>query len=136
MINKFSVAKAFRDRSDATAAASGIRLVGAGEGYKSDPEEEFIEEMVLFGDDNPVGISDTSSDIMVGVYQINANVPIAERKWAALILVDTWAAAFPKGLKLTHNLQMVRVRKSYISPMITGKTHLTYILSIEFTVIN
>ena len=43
--------------------------------------------------------------------------------------------AFPKGLELTFNSQMLRVKASSLSPQLENETHLIDILSVTFSVI-
>lgn len=138
MISKFDLAKALRDHAKLVAISEGITLISIDdpEGYNPDPNTPYLEEMVLFGPDRPIGIADASRDLQVGVYQININRPKTEAKWVGLRLADTISIAFKKGTELTYNGQMVRMREQELRPMLVNATHKTFILSIVFTVIN
>lgn len=134
-ISKFDLAKALRDKAKLVADANSYTLIGEGVSFSTDPNATFIQEFVLYGDDNPVGVSDTSSDIQIGIYQLNINVPKNQSKWVALEIIGVLDTAFPKGLELTFNSQMLRIKSSSLSPQLENDTHLIDILSITFSII-
>lgn len=136
MISKFDLAKALRDHADIVATTEGVDITSISSSYEADPNTIFVEELVIFGVDRPVGLSDDSSDYQTGIYQLNINTPRTGTKWPGLELVDAFSAAFKKGTELVYNGQMVRVREQEVRPMTVHDTHLTHILSIVFTVIN
>ena len=135
-ISKFDLAKALRNQAKIVADANSITLVGNGEGFSPDVNLSHIEEIALFGDDNTLGHEDTSSDMQVGVYQLSVHTPKIQTKWEALRIIDILQASFVKGLELTFNGQLLRLRNGSISTMDQNETHLIFHLSIVFTVIN
>jgi hypothetical protein len=136
MISKFDLAKALRNQAVIVTDANSLRLVGNGESFSPDVNESHVEEIVLYGDDNTVGVGNDSSDVQVGIYQLSAHTPIAQQKWAGLSIVDILAASFTKGLKLTFNSQLVIIMESSIAQMMTNDTHNIHHLSVRFSVIN
>lgn len=136
MISKFDVAKALRDQAKIVTDANSLVLVGNGEGFEPDVEKSHIEEIVLYGNDFSVGLADESSDIQVGIYQLSVHSPKTEPKWVGLEIIDILQASFVKGLQLTFNGQMVRIKTSSLATMMQSETHFIYHLSIEFSVIN
>ena len=134
-INKFDIAKALRNAAKTVSDANSYTLIGEGVIYSPDPNDTFVQEFVLYGDDNPLGVADNSSDIQIGIYQLNINVPKNQSKWVALEIIGVFDTAFPKGLELTFNSQMLRVKASSLSPQLENETHLIDILSVTFSVI-
>lgn len=134
-INKFDIAKALRDKAKTVSDANSYTLIGEDESFSPDPNDTYIKESALFGDDNSVGIADSSSDIQIGIYQIDVNVPKTQSKWAALVIIGVFETAFFKGLQLTFNSQVVKIKTSSISGEMENYTHIFYALSITFSVI-
>lgn len=135
-INKFDLAKALRNEAKTVADNNSYTLVGEDERFEPDPDTTYIKESVLFGDDNSVGLSDNSSDIQIGIYQIDVNIPKNQSKWVALEIAGVFETAFFKGLKLTFNSQFLKIKTSSLSNEMENDTHLFYVLSIIFSVIN
>ena len=71
MINKFNIAKALINKAIQVSDDNAYELVSDGKSYSSDPNTTYIEEMVLYGEDQSIGIGDDSSDIQFGIYQLN-----------------------------------------------------------------
>lgn len=136
MIKKFDLAKALRNQADIVATANSYVLVANGEGFEPDINNSHIEEIVLFGDDNSVGLSDLSSNIQFGIYQLSVHSPKHKTKWAGLKIIDVLQASFVKGLELTFDGQMVRIKTTSLAPMMQNDTHLIFHLSITFSIIN
>lgn len=138
MIDSFSIAKALLDNSQFIADAGGYTLIPNGESYTPDPNATYIEEFVLYGPDNAIGLADDSSDIQIGMYQINVNTPKSEdgSKWKGLKISNIFKAGFNRGKELIFNGQMVRIRNTSIIPMDMNETHETHILNISYSVIN
>jgi hypothetical protein len=136
MINKFNISKALRDNAKTIADANSVKLVSNGELYDPDINLGYVEEIALYGKDTSIGLADESSDIQFGIYQININTPKTKTKWSGLKLADIFNAGFSKGLELTYNGQMVRIKNTTFEPMMQNDTHLIHILSINFSVIN
>jgi hypothetical protein len=138
MINKFSLAKSLYDQAKLISNSNSLNLVADGEEYTTTPNEEYIEDHVLFGKDDSVGISDASSDIQLGVYQLTINTPKAEEgaKWRGLQIANIYQEGFPKGLELTHDNQAARIRNTSIVPLGQNDTHLVFVLSVQYSVIN
>jgi len=135
MINKFDIAKALRNEAKTVSDANSYTLVGEGESFSPDPNTTYIEEFVLYGDDNPIGVADNSSDIQIGIYQLNINVPKTQSKGAALVIIGVFETAFLKGLELTFNSQTVRMKAKSLAHLDENDTHLIHVLSVTFSVI-
>ena len=135
MISKFDLAKALRNQAVIVTDANSLTLVGNGEGFSPDVNESHVEEIVLYGDDNPVGVGDDSSDIMIGIYQLSVHSPINQNKWAGLSIIGILESSFVRGLKLIFNSQLVVIKDSSLAPMMISDTHNIHHLSIRFSVI-
>lgn len=139
MINPFDIAKAFRDHSKSIADANGYTLVGEGEPYEPDVNTQYIDESLIFGPDNPVGISDNSNDFQLGIYQLMVNTPKAfgaGAKWKGLEVVGVLKSAFPKGLELTSGGQKVRIKSFNTPEQLEDETYINHVLSLTYSVIN
>ena len=138
MINKYSISKALYDNTKQVSTANGFLLIANGKAYTPSPNDVYVQEMTIYGDDNSVGIADNSSDIQMGIYQININTPkaLTGGKWQGLQMVDIYQAGFSKGLELTFNGQMLRIKSAKLSTMMQSDTHFIHILSIAYSVIN
>lgn len=138
MINKFNIAKALLDKAVTVSNDNSYLLIPDGESYTPDPNTTYIEEKVIYGDDLSVGISDISSDIQFGIYQINVMTPRAKEggKWAGLQITGIYQGEFSKGLGLSFGGQTLRIKNSTVKPMGKDDTHFVHILSINFSVIN
>jgi hypothetical protein len=136
MINKFNLAKALRDQSDIVATANSYVLVGNGEGFESDVDASHIEEIVLYNDDDSVGLGNNSSDIQIGIYQLSVHSPKSEKKWAGLVIIGVLNDHFVRGLKPSFGGQEVIIETASLSPMMQNDTHLIHHLSVKFSVIN
>jgi len=138
MINKFNLAKALLDNAEAISVANSFLLIPDGEAHDPNPNETFIQEKPLYGPDNSVGLADNSSDIQIGIYQININTPKAQEggKWSGLQIAGVFQAGFNKGLQLTFGGQMLRIKNTNIEKMDENDTHFIHILSVVFSVIN
>lgn len=137
MIDKFKLAKALNELASATALAATVDFVNEGESYDPDVNKAYIEEFVLYGSDNVVGLADDSDDIQFGFYQININTPKANTgaKWQGLAIAGNYQLAFKRGVELLNGGQMVRMINSSLVPMDATETHYTHILSIKYSVI-
>jgi len=138
MINKFNIAKALFNEAEQVSNDNSYLLIPEGKKHKQDPNETYIEEKVIYGGDNSVGISDDSSDIQFGIYQLNIHTPQAEKggKWAGLEIAGVYQTEFIKGLKLSLDGQSLRIKSTSVMPMNQSKTHYIHILSIVYSVIN
>ena len=138
MINLFTLAKVLLDRLTEVTTANSYTLVPAGSEYTRDASATFVEEHVLFGKDDTVGLSADSSDIQFGVYQVDINVPksLPGAKWRALEMANIIRAHFPKAFILTNGGQEVKIYNSSISKLDSDETHYRYILSITYSAIN
>jgi hypothetical protein len=134
-ISKFNLAKALRNEAKIVADANSITLVGNGEGFSPDVNESHIEEIVLYGDDDSVGLAAATSDIQFGIYQLSVHSPINQTKWAGLQIVDILQAHFVRELKPSFNGQEAVITDSSLAPMMKNETHLIHHLSIRFSVI-
>ncbi len=138
MINKFNISKALFDKAEQVSTDNSYLLIAEGQKHESDPNETYIEEKVLYGSDDSVGLSDDSSDIQIGIYQINVNTPQAEKggKWAGLEIAGVYQSEFSKGLTLSFGGQSLRIKNASVIPMAQSKTHYIHILSIVYSVNN
>lgn len=138
MINKFNIAKSLLDKAKQVSSDNSYLLIPDGESYTSEPNTTYIEEKVLYGDDLSVGISDNSSDIQFGIYQLNVMTPKAEEggKWSGLQIAGVYQTEFSKGLELSFGGQMLRLKNASVKPMGQNDTHFMHVLSVEFSVIN
>lgn len=138
MINNFNIAKALFDKAEQVSTSNSYLLIAQGEKHEPNPNETYIEEMPIYGDDDSVGLADTSSDIQLGIYQINVNTPKAEKggKWSGLNIAGVYKAAFSKGLTLSFGGQSLRIKNTTVKPMDMDNTHFTHVLSIVYSVIN
>ena len=138
MISTFNIAKALFDKARQVSTDNSYLLIPQGEKHEPDPNETYIEEIPLYGDDNSIGLADNSSDIQFGIYQINVNTPKAQAggKWSSANIADIYKAAFSKGLELTFGGQMLRIKNTTVKPLDMNDTHFTHVLSITFSVIN
>jgi len=136
MINVFDLAKALRNEAKIVTDANSFTLVGNGEGFEPDVNQSHIEEIVLYGDDDSVGLGNDSSDIQIGIYQLSVHSPKNDTKWAGLKIVGVLKDHFVRGLKPIFNSQMVVIETSSLAPMMQNDTHIIHHLSIEFSVIN
>ena len=138
MINKFNIAKALFDKAEQVSTDNSYLLIAQGEKYEPNPNDAYIEEKPLFGDDNSIGLSDDSSDIQFGIYQINVNTPKVEKggKWSGLNIAGVYQVAFSKGLELSFGGQTLRIKSTTVKPMKMNDTHFTHILSVVYSVIN
>lgn len=135
MISKFNIAKALIDQAQVVADANTYLLIPRGKQFTPEVNVMHVEEYVLYGDDNSVGLSDNSSDIQFGIYQLSIHTPKTETKWNGLSVVDIFQASFVKGLQLTSGGQMLRIKSSALGPMFQNDTHFIHILSITYSVI-
>ncbi len=138
MINKFSVAKALLDNAQSIADVNGYDLVPEGSEYTADPNTAYIQEFCLYGDDNMIGMAAGDNDIQFGVYQININTPksMSGAKWLALNIAGIYQSGFAKTTQLTHNEQSLKILDSSLKQLSGDDTHMQYVLSINFSVIN
>lgn len=136
MIDEFDLAKALRDQADIVAAANSYTLVGNGEGFEPDVNALYIEEIVLYGNNESIGLANNSSDIEIGIYQLSVHSPKTQPKWVGLQVVGVLKAHFVRGLKPSFNGQQAIIETSSLAPMMHNDTHLIHHLSITFSVIN
>lgn len=136
MISKFNLVEALRDRAKTTTDNLSLRLVSAGEGFTPEIDESYIAEITLFGDDIDLGLNDNSSTMQLGVYQMTAFVPKNQTRWTALKIIDDLQAAFPRELALIFGGQTVRLKSQAVSSLFEDNTHYSYVLSINYSVIN
>ena len=138
MISKFDLAKALYEQAKLIAGNNSYLLIPEGKEYEPDPNATYIQEFVLYGPDNAIGLADCSNDMQLGIYQINVNTPKAQAgaKWAGLKIGDVFQAGFARGTQLIYNDQMVRMKNSTLLPMDPDETHEVHVLSINFSIIN
>tara|TARA_R110002096_G_scaffold379758_2_gene573753 strand:- start:3814 stop:4230 length:417 start_codon:yes stop_codon:yes gene_type:complete len=138
MINKYSIAKALLNQAKQVSTDNSYLLIREGQKHESNPNETYVEERVVYGGDTSVGLSDASSDFQLGIYQLNIYTPKAEEsaKWMGLEIAGVYQTGFHKGLQLTYENQMLRLRNTTIEPMQENDTHYIHILSAVFSVIN
>ena len=135
MISKFNIAKALKDQAQFVADNNSYTLVARGQKFTPSVNSMHVEETTLFGDDNSVGISDDSSDVQIGIYQLSIHTPKVESKWSGLEVVDIFSVSFKKGLELSFRAQLLRIKNSSLGPMFENDTHYIHFLSIEYSVI-
>jgi hypothetical protein len=138
MINKFSVAKALGDKLKDVCIDNSFTLIPQGESIETSVTGSYVRDFVLYGDDNPVGLDDASSDIMLGIYQINLLTPLTENggKWVSLTNAVIIQTAFIRGLTLTHNSQSLRIKSTSLTQLSKTETHYVHVLSVNFSVID
>lgn len=135
MISIFDIAKALRNQAVIVTDANSLKLVGNGESFSPDVNQSHVEEIVVFGDDNSVGLSNDSSDIQIGFYQLSVHTPIHENKWAGMVIIGILKSSFTKGLKLTFNSQLVIITNRSTSQIMPNDTHNVLHLTINYSVI-
>lgn len=135
MIDKFNLAKALKDQADIVATVNNYTLVSNGEGFEPDVNKSHIEEVVLYNDDDSIGLAVDSSDIQVGVYQLSVHTPKNETKWAGLAIVKVLNLHFVRGLKPSFDGQEVIIETASLSPMMQNETHNVHHFSIVFSVV-
>lgn len=138
MISKYDLAKALYEQAKLVCANNGYLLIPEGQTYEPEPSATYVQEFVLYGEDTAPGLADDSSDIQLGIYQININTPKekAGAKWIGLQMAETIQTGFKRGTELTYNGQMVRTKTTATLAMLPNETHEVHILSINFSVIN
>ena len=138
MINSFSIVKALLDKAQQVADDNSYLLIPHGKSYKPDVNTAYIEEFTLFNESISIGMADNSSDIQMPIYQLNINTPRSNvgARFMGLIITGVYQEAFKKGTQLTFNGQMIRAKDAKVTQAAVHDTHLTHILSIEFSVIN
>lgn len=136
-MNIFSVHKALLDRLRGLVAGGGGLPPLYVQSSASEPpaDSEHLTEYVLNSESLPVGVSDSDSDIMRGFYQIDVNYPKRAGRFKALEIADQVAAGFPKGLKLTHGGQQVKIGTTSWSPVRENDLSNVVNLRIRFSVI-
>lgn len=132
MISEFSIRKALLDRLNSLPGLP--EVFPEGSSGKPDPQDYYLQEHVLPTPTSSVGISNSSSDIQRGIYQIDINFPKAHGKFKALEYGDIIASGFPKGLQLTHGGQQVKISTTSWSPVRHSDLNSTVSLSIRYTV--
>jgi len=138
MINKHDLAKALLNQARLIAVNNSYNLIPNGKAYQPDPNTAYIQEFVLYGDDNAIGMSDNSCDIQLGIYQITINTPKAQEgsKWTGLKIGGVYQSGFARGTELIYNDQKVRIKNSALSEMDSDDTHDAHALSIKYSIIN
>ena len=138
MINKFNIAKALLNKAKQVSTDNGYLLIPESQKHEPSPGETYAQEMVLYGDDNSIGISDNSSDVQFGIYQLNINTPKSESggKWSGLTISSVYQAGFSKGLELAFGGQSLKIKSASLSTMMQNDTHYIHILSVKYSVIN
>ena len=138
MINKHDLAKALLNQARLIAVNNSYTLIPNGKAYQPDPNTAYIQEFVLYGGDNAIGMSDNSCDIQLGIYQITINTPKAQEgsKWTGLKIGDVYQAGFARGTELIYNDQKVRIKNGTLLPMDSDDTHDVHVLSIKYSIIN
>lgn len=140
MISVYSVKKALLDKAVEVSTANSYVLVPNGMAYTPTPNEAYVKEFTITGEDNNPFLADDSCDTQRGIYQLTIFTPkaMAGGKWLGSSMSDIYKAAFPKGLFLTHESQRVRIVKSasITNDNLDTNTHYTTILSITYNVIN
>ena len=138
MINKHDLAKALLNQARLIAVNNSHTLIPNGMKYQPDPNTAYIQEFVLYGDDNGRGTEDNSKDLQLGVYQITINTPKAQdgSKWSGLKIGGVYQSGFARGTELIYNGQVVRIKNASLIPMDSDDTHNVHILSINYSIIN
>lgn len=137
MINKKNIAQALVLQANTIASLNTYIFITQGEQYEQNINDTYIEEMPLFGDDNSIGISDNSSDIQFGIYQLNIYTPKSNDggRWEGLEIADVYQAGFAKGLEIEQGGQVVRIKSTSLAVMQQTKDHFKHILSVAYSVI-
>lgn len=138
MISKHDLAKALSNKAREIAAANGYNLIANNEQYTPNVNEEYIQQFVLGGPNNALGMEGDSPDLQFGVYQISIQTPKSSRsaEWDGLKIAEVFQLGFKRGTKLVYNNQMVRTEESNIQQLKFDPTHLTHVLSVRYSVIN
>lgn len=136
MIKKIDLALSFRNKAEEIADSNNYTIVLEGREFEPSLTQTYITEHVLFGDDNKIGMEDSSNDFQIGIYQLTVNVPRNKSNLFALDIVDTFKLGFARGTELTENGQMARVMESSVSALDYNPTHLMYAISIKYSVIH
>ena len=137
MINKLSIAKALGDKLRQVCIDNDFTLIPEGATVETSVTGSYVSDFVLYGDDNAIGIADISSDIMLGIYQINLLTPLTQNggKWVSLSMAQIIQSAFNRGLTLTNNDQALRIKSTSLRQLSKTETHYVHILSVSFSVI-
>lgn len=93
---------------------------------------KFAEAFILPNAPEPATMGDTGRDRIVGILQINVNVPLNEGDGELLQLCDVFAQAFRVGLDLTYNNQEVAFFGGGVSGFQESNGLYQAILSFEF----
>ncbi len=133
MISKFDIAKALRDQAEAVCTANSYTLFSSDGKASPGADDAYIKEYNPFGNDNPIGYGGTS--MQKGIYQLSVYVPKSQNKWGLLKMVDTINAHFVRGLKPTHNSQMLVIEKTTTTGNKPNDTHNVQHISVYFSVI-
>ena len=136
-MNAFSLHKALLDRLEQFLTDTGglPPLFKSGSSNTPSADSKHLMEYVLNSDSNPIGLSDADSDLTQGFYQIDINCPKSFGRFDGLDISNQVAAGFPKGLKLTHGGQQVKIGTTSWSPVRENDLSNVVSLRIRFTVI-
>ncbi len=133
MISKFDIAKALRDQAEAVCTTNSYTLFSSDSEVSPSAGDTYVKEHNLFGSDNPIGYGGKA--MQKGIYQLSVYAPKSQNKWAMLKTVDTINAHFVRGLKPTHNSQMLVIEKATTTGNMPNDTHNVQHISIYFSVI-
>ena len=136
MISKRDLALALRTKAIEVTTANSYQLVFDGREFTPTTDEPYTKEHPMFGDDNKIGLEDSSSDFQIGIYQLTVFSPREISNLTALTIVDTLVFAFARGTELTENGQMARIMESSVKELNYHPTHIMYAISIKYSVIN
>ena len=138
MISQSDLAKALYDQAKSICDLNGYTLIPNGKPYSPTPNDAYIEEFVIYGDEEARGIEDSSSDLQLSIYQLSIHTPKGQagKMWLARSMADTLRAGFARGTELTHNNQMARTKSSSLIELGGSETHDMHAVSINVSVIN
>lgn len=138
MISKRDLNIALLTQADVAATGTGYEMLAQMQEYTEQVNQGYIREALLVGDDQPMGLSFNSCSYQFGIYQLMINTPRVKEsdQLDALAITDKIQGEFPRGLKLTHNGQSLRITTSSVRKLDPTDTHLKTALSVGFSVIN
>ncbi len=131
MISKFDIAKALRDQTEAVCTTNSYALLGSK--AKPNAGDTYILAHLLPGDDNPIGYGSTA--MQKGVYQLAVYTPKNKSDMDTFKMTDNLTSHFSRGLKLTHNGQMLVIGKTSSTGNKPNTTHNIVYISVYFSVI-
>lgn len=79
-----------------------------------------------------VGIASTSSDELLGIYQVMVMSPRGATKGPGIAAAEQVLAAFPRGLRITRNGVTVTIQRSYLGPALMQNDRWAIPVSIDY----